>query len=138
MMQIIGDSLYLATIFTGYLFGGIYLLRSKCMPYHIQALDMKWEEVPNEVKVLCLALMRVAGGGYLAMAFSLTFLYYTGAIYSFEGNLAFLVIGTCTTIPSLIATKYVQKNTKGRPPVLLAYITTLFIWIGFIIKLFVE
>lgn len=135
-MQIIGDSLYFVTILIGFLFGGIYLLRSKGMPYHIQALDMKWEEVPNEVKVLCLALMRVSGGGYLAMACSLSFLYYTGVIDSFEGNLAFLIIGTCATIPSLIATKLVKKNTKGEPPVALAYTTTLFIWAGFIFKFF--
>lgn len=55
-------------------FGGVYLFRSEFMPYHADALGMDWNSVDRTVQVLILALMRVAGGGWLAVSLAIAIL----------------------------------------------------------------
>ena len=48
------------------IFGLIYLTRTQFMPYHSLALAKSWFEVEPNTQTLILALMRVAGVGFLA------------------------------------------------------------------------
>lgn len=132
----IAEIIYGFVALVGYVFGITYLFRKQCMPYHLQALEREWSSVPNSTRVLCLALMRVAGGGYIALALSMTYFLYLGINQNIQGNIALFLIGMSGTVPSLIATIFVKRNTKGKPPVKLALITSLLVTLGFILSLF--
>ncbi|MCL3778806.1 hypothetical protein EMN47_00245 [Prolixibacteraceae bacterium JC049] len=128
----IGDILYVMVAIIGFLFGGIYLFKKKCMPYHIQALDQDWNQIPIPIKTLCLALMRVAGGGYLSMAITISFFIGYNLNNNFSGNLILFSIGLAGTIPSVYATLFVKKHTKGEPPTTLALTSILLLVAAFI------
>lgn len=51
--------------------GLIYLLRGEFMPYHAAALGMDWAAVDSALQTLLLALMDVAGAGWLTLAAAL-------------------------------------------------------------------
>jgi len=131
----ISDILYIAVALIGFLFSGLYLFKKRCMNYHIQALDKEWDSIPKEVRVLCLALMRVAGGGFLAMSISISYLVFNKVHNSFEENLMILIIGLACLLPTLWATLQVKKNTKGNPPVALCYIVVILLFAGFLTSL---
>ena len=49
--------------------GARYFSSNQFMPYHSQAMSASWREVDLGVQTLILALMKVAGGGWLALGF---------------------------------------------------------------------
>ena len=57
---------YLIPAIVSILFGIIYLTSSEFMPYHGLAVEKQWHELDIKFQTLVLALMRVAGGGFLA------------------------------------------------------------------------
>jgi len=46
-------------------FGIVYLARSTFMPYHRDAISTPWEKLEKPYQALFLALIKVAGGGFL-------------------------------------------------------------------------
>jgi hypothetical protein len=48
--------------------GAMFLLRSDFMPYHAAAVDMPWSEVPGPFQILIMALLKLAGGGWITVA----------------------------------------------------------------------
>ncbi len=56
--------------------GLLYLLSPEFMPYHAAAIGQQWGEVTPELQVLLLALIRVAGGGFLSLAIVIMVLLY--------------------------------------------------------------
>jgi hypothetical protein len=48
--------------------GVMFLLRSDFMPYHAVAVGMPWSDVPGPFRVLIMALLKLAGGGWLTVA----------------------------------------------------------------------
>ena len=114
-------------------FGLIYLTRNQFMPYHSEALSLSWSDMPENIQVLVLALMRAAGGGFLAtglaMAILLAFPGQTGekwAIYTIPA------VGLCTSLGSFYATLLVKIKTPGNPPFILSLILLILTVIGFI------
>lgn len=98
-------------------FGVTYLTRSQFMPYHSLALAKPWSEVESDTQTLILALMRVAGGGFIATGIAIIVLLCIPfqareqwAIYS-----VFLIC-FCNSFSSSYATFLVQHNTPGNPP----------------------
>jgi hypothetical protein len=49
-------------------FGVMFLLRSDFMPYHADAVGMPWSEVPGPFQILIMALLKLAGGGWITVA----------------------------------------------------------------------
>ncbi|MGB7299257.1 MAG: hypothetical protein WBD34_08045 [Burkholderiaceae bacterium] len=49
--------------------GARYFSANQFMPYHAQAISASWPEVDSGIQTLILALMKVAGGGWLALGF---------------------------------------------------------------------
>ena len=47
--------------------GFLYILRKTFLPYHEALLGTRWEDLSLEAQTLLLALMNVAGGGWLAL-----------------------------------------------------------------------
>ena len=102
-------------------FGLIYLTRSQFMPYHRDALQRDWHELDPQIQTLILALMRVAGGGWLAAGIATTWLLWiplpAGAPWAVN---AIPAIGLPIALASLYATRLVRSRTPGNPPMGLA------------------
>jgi hypothetical protein len=48
----------------------MFLFRSDFMPYHAAAVGMPWSEVPEPFQILIMALLKLAGGGWITVAIS--------------------------------------------------------------------
>ena len=114
------------------IFGVIYLTRSQFMPYHSLALGKPWSEVEPNTQTLILALMRVAGGSFVATGIAIIVLLCIPfqarekwAIYSV------FFICFCSSFGSAYATYSVQKNTPGNPPFKLSLGAILLSLLGF-------
>jgi hypothetical protein len=116
-------------------FGVIYLTRSTFMPYHAIAVGQSWVEVDPAFQILILALMRVAGGGFLAAAGAMAILLFKpfrqGRWWAYW---AIPVIGLFSNLSSLYATAYVTWNTPASPPWIAAGLGVLLLCIGFILS----
>jgi hypothetical protein len=117
-------------------FGASYLVRSRVMPYHEEALGKTWRELDPRLQALLLGLMRAAGGGQLAGGLSLAILllipFRAGDTWS---EYAAPVVGLATVLPSLYATVFVRSRTQAHTPVLIAGAGVGLIAIGFVLSL---
>jgi hypothetical protein len=95
----------------------MYLLRSRFMSYHSAAVGLTWDEVDERFRILIIALLRVAGGGYLSASTATLFLllipFRQGQLWA---NWALLAIGLASMVPSLAATLLVKLKTPASPP----------------------
>jgi hypothetical protein len=127
---------YSLVVLIAFVFSAMYLLRSKFMPYHGDAVEHKWEEVDANHQVLILALMRAAGGGWLSagisMIFLLVFPYRTGELWSI---FALPLVGLATASAALYAALYVKRNSRANPPVGLVGAAILLLLLGFIFSI---
>lgn len=114
-------------------FGIIYLTRPQFMPYHSLALGKPWSEVEPNIQILILALMRVAGAGFIATAIAVTILlcfpFKAGEQWAIYG---IFLICACTSFGSSYATFLVQNQTPGNPPLKLSLGTILLTVVGFL------
>ena len=109
---------YLVAAGLSALFGVVYLTRSEFMPYHSKAIGQEWDELTTNLQTLLLALMRVCGGGLLAVGLSLAILVIIP--YRSEANWAVYAItgiGLVTSISTLYAMYMVKTKTPGTPPI---------------------
>lgn len=67
---------YAITAAASLFMGLLYLLSPEFMPYHATAIGQNWDSVEPGLQVLLLALLRVAGGGFLSLAIVITVLLY--------------------------------------------------------------
>jgi hypothetical protein len=99
-------------------FGAIYMLRSRFMPYHEEALGRSWQELDSRLQVLLLALLRISGAGLLvggiSMAILLLIPFRAGEGWSLW---AIPLIGLMTDLPSLYATALIRLRTGAHTPV---------------------
>ena len=118
------------------LFGLIYLIKNQFMPYHEEALNSSWSDLESNLQVLILALMRAAGGGFLATGLAIFILliipFRAGDTWAMYGIPS---IGLCTSFGTLYATLLVKTRTPGNPPVILSSIALALTIIGFIFSL---
>jgi hypothetical protein len=117
-------------------FGVMYLTRSKFMPYHQQAIGIPWENLDTRMQTLLLTLMRVSGGGMLAVALSVLVL----VLGPFrEGNVwaiyALPAIGLASGLPILYATIFVRKRTQTSSPVGISAFGVAIVVLGFVLSL---
>ncbi len=50
------------------LFGIVYLVSDKFMPYHAEAIGRSWQALDGKLQILILAMMKAMGSGYLVSA----------------------------------------------------------------------
>jgi hypothetical protein len=98
------------------LFAGIYLIRNQFMPYHSQAIGLSWIQLDSNLQVLILALMKVAGSGFLVTGLTLLILLMipgrageTWSIYAIP------TLSFCMCLGSVYATWLVKTQTPGTP-----------------------
>ncbi|WP_224996128.1 hypothetical protein [Cesiribacter sp. SM1] len=110
----------------------IYLIKPSFMGYHSQALSLEWNEVDGATQTLVLALMRVCGGGWLAVSLTTVFLQWRFT----RGRepwvpVVILVVGLISTLSTLYATLLVYLNTPGTPPIPGLFILILLLFAGY-------
>ena len=118
------------------IFGIIYLTRPQFMPYHSLALGKSWAEVEPNVQTLILALMRVAGGGFLTAGLTIVIL--LAIPFQAQSRWAIYTIPAIALITSggsFYATYLVRSNTPGNPPFKLSLLTIGLAIIGFVFSL---
>lgn len=117
------------------LFGFIYLIKDRFMSYHSKALSLSWTELEASMQVLIIALMRAAGGGFLATGLAMLILLFipwrAGDIWAIY---AVPVVSLCTSLGTLYATLLVKTRTPGTPPVLLSFIALALTVVGFLLS----
>ena len=119
------------------LMGVMYLRRREFMPYHAEAVGTSWAEVEPAFQILILALMRVVGGAFLALALATVVI----AIKPFREAQAWATwllpaIGFTAMGASLVATMSVARNTPGNPPVAVVLGSGILIGLCFGLSLF--
>lgn len=118
------------------IFGLIYLIKNQFMPYHSRAIGLSWSDLEENMQVLIIALMRAAGGGFLATGLAMLILliipWRAGDIWSMY---AIPAISLCISLGTLYATLLVKTRTPGTPPVILSFIALVLTIIGFIFSI---
>jgi hypothetical protein len=118
------------------IFGLVYLVRKEFLPYHRQALGLSWSELDPKLQVLILALMKVAGAGFLVTGLTMLFLlmipWRAGENWSIY---ALPAISLCACLGSVYATALVKTKTPGRPPLILSLLGLALTAIGFIFSI---
>lgn len=123
---------YLAAVIL-LVFGFIYLFKWSFMPYHSEALSLKWEELEKPTQILILALMRAVSGGFIAVSVLIIILQ-----VKFKNNklawipLLILICGVLITLTTIYATMIVRLNSPGNPPTVIAYVQLLLLMLGYI------
>lgn len=97
--------------------GGVYVFKQSFMPYHADALSMRWSELEAVNQVLISALMTVSGGGW----FTVGVVILTLLVFPFRNDRRWAVYALPAFIllfyiPNLSATLAVLQNTPGNPP----------------------
>ncbi len=118
------------------IFGLIYLIKNQFMPYHSRAIGLSWSDLEENMQVLIIALMRAAGGGFLATGLAMLILliipWRAGDTWSMY---AIPAISLCISLGTLYATLLVKTRTPGTPPVILSFIALVLTIIGFIFSI---
>jgi hypothetical protein len=130
---------YLVALLLLFVFALVYLFQSEFMPYHAVAVGQSWEEIDPAFRILILALMKVAGGGWLATVFAIGILllkpFREGTRWAYW---AIPVVGLPTSLSSLYATIYVAQNTPASPPWIAVALGTLLFLIGLVFSTIPE
>jgi branched-subunit amino acid ABC-type transport system permease component len=118
------------------IFGIVYVTASEFMPYHAQALNVDWNSLGENYKILFLALIRLAGvGGLVAGLVNLTLISYL--YHRVESRLIWLLLASSLIFQSM--TNYVvysvYMNTPGDPPLLMVSIGSATFFIATILLL---
>lgn len=121
----------------GVLFFGLsYLIRSSYMPYHAEAVNLPWEEVPPAFQRLIWTYMKAASGGWIALG--VVFIYLQ---YKFNQNkeawIPYLILvgGLIFGAISLYAAIGLRMTTPANAPVLPVAVILTFLLIGFYFNL---
>ena len=127
---------YLLVAAAGFMFVYQYLFRGEFMPYHAVAVGMEWEEVDPAFQVLILALMRVSGGGWLAVSVGLViFSVLSYRKSNYKTDLSASLLGWSVLGPTLYATLFVRANSPATPPWYIAAIAIGILMLSLVLSL---
>jgi hypothetical protein len=109
--------LYSLSLIPGLVYGVVYLMRGRFMPYHRAALGRAWEELDLPTRTLLLGLMKTVGGGMLGCTVAGGFVL-AGPFVAGEpwANWALLAIGLCAGLPAVYASFLVHAKTGADTP----------------------
>ncbi|WP_163391182.1 hypothetical protein [Enterovibrio norvegicus] len=127
---------YLIPTFSIFAIGITYSFKGEFMPYHAVAVGSDWSHVPHQYQILITALMRAFGGMSIALAFAAFAL----LVFQFRSkeNIKLWVLPltlVTASIGSFFAMSHVIIHTDAHPPIMLAFVSTIFTLLGLIITL---
>lgn len=101
--------------------GAVYVVRGRFMPYHAAATGLAWSEVPEPLRALIVALMRVVGGTWIAVSATVLWLLFvaaqTGAVWAIVGA---GLGGALTCLSAFLVTVWLGRVGRAQPPRLAA------------------
>ena len=116
-LRIVALILYSVSLLCGLVYGAVYLMRDRFMPYHEAAWGRTWQELDLPTRKLLLGLMKTVGGGVLgctvAGAFVLAGPFIAGERWA---NWALLAAIFCSFSPAVYATFLVHAKTGANTP----------------------
>ncbi len=117
MRSLIAGVLYALVSLISLGLGSIYVFSDSFMPYHGQALQLQWSELDGSLQVLILALMDVAGAGWITLGLVIIVLL-IGPFRSQQRWARFLIPGAIVVFygPTLMATLNVTNLTPATAP----------------------
>jgi hypothetical protein len=108
---------YWGVVIASVALGALYLFSPTFMPYHAAAIGREWGSLSNGEQLLFRALLRVAAGGWLAAAASLSliliFPFRAGELWAYW---AVPAISLIFYLPNLYATLLVTQATPATAP----------------------
>lgn len=113
------------------IFGAVYLVRGRIMPYHEEALGRRFGELDARLQTLLVAMLRVVGGELMACGLGLALL--IGLSFR-DGDgwtiwaMPLLALGI--VLPNLYATTFVRHKTGAHTPVEVAAVGVVLIVAG--------
>lgn len=98
-------------------FGLLYVTHGKIMPYHEAAISLTWPQLPKEQQVLFVALMQVAGSGWLITALAMIgLLLFVCRPGHLPGLILVAALGFLTALSACAVSYWVSVATPGDPP----------------------
>lgn len=129
---------YVLAFFIVLLFAAAYLKRSDFMPYHQQAVGVDWATIDVRMQVLLMALIRVVGAGWIALAGAgvmLSWLIFFGGHLALPQLLAFQLFCLVATLPPVWVAAGVRRRTGARTPVSAGATVVVLCIVGFLFAL---
>jgi len=128
--------LYILLIIFAFGGGLVYLLVPTVMPYHLQAIGMPWEGLPDGVRALLWVLVKIIGGMSIIFASVMAAL----VLFSFRRGERWAVftipaLGFLTNGIMLLATIYVRSKTGASTPVAMMAVSTGVVVAAFLLSL---
>lgn len=100
-------------------FSVVYLKRSDFLPYHGIAIARPWDEVDSRMQLLIMALIKVAGWAWLAVAFAGFVLLYL--LFSRNAEFSLLIIFQVFCLiavtPPIAVAIHIHKKTDAPTPI---------------------
>jgi hypothetical protein len=129
---------HVINIFFIFLIGVAYLGKKTCMPYHIQALGMSWQDIPSNTRLIIMALMKVAGSGFIATSIATACLLINYLSYGTYGLLVVVFVVECLVwLFSTLITFKVARTTGASTPWLFCAIILFLTVVTLILSFFV-
>jgi len=113
-----------------------FLRADEFLPWHAQALELSWAELPSDsFRVFLLQMIHVVGGGQLLVA---ALLIVAGLLVWQQSKSILTVLlpalTSCFSIPLYLAVIEVSANTAGDPPLTLTFSLILLIFVSLILN----
>jgi hypothetical protein len=128
---------YLIAALGGVLIGLTYLLRSKFMPYHEEALGQNWDQLDRRLQTLLIAFIRGGGGIGVGASISVLIMLFIpfrgGELWTHYAIPAVLLI---TFLSVLYGVLLVRTRTQAQPPIAPVAAGVVLTVIGFILSFF--
>jgi hypothetical protein len=112
-------------------FGLFYLSRTEFLPYHADAAGLAWSEVEPGMQTLLVAVLRIAGAGFVTTGLAMTVLllipFRRGERWA---SWAVPLLGLVMSGVTLYAAGVVRSRTPGEPPLALAVAGVVLLLLG--------
>ena len=109
--------LYNFTLFCFFIIAFVYMSRSEFMSYHAEAVNMEWNQVPDNFKILILAGIRTIGALMFTISIAIvTLLYIPFKKEILWAKYALGALNVLVTISLIYVVLFVRSNTNAHPP----------------------
>ena len=133
--------LYLASYGTAFVIIAIvaliYATRTQFMPYHADVIERPWHTLDSSLQLLLLALIRLVGWGWLAIACAGLVMLHQLVVLHLPLQLLVLLQAYCllAVTPVIAVISEVRRRTNASPPVTPGWLSLMLTWLGFLFGL---
>lgn len=139
LFKLLSLILYAIVAIASLVFAGLYLFRKKLMPYHLEAIDKKWEDIDPKYRIIFMALFRMTGLGFLMGAFLILSQFYVFWTYDLMRIQVSTLIFTYSMIFWIITffiTSRARKKSQANIPANGCLIAIIITGLGYLLSWF--